>query len=65
MKNLMLVFIIIALFLLMGCTEIKKVADPCRSAFEDCNYSCGEGVLSSICKEKCTYDYNTCREQNK
>lgn len=35
--------------------------DPCEREFNSCNHECGEGILSSICKEKCTYDYKKCK----
>lgn len=34
--------------------------DPCKSKLQECNYGCGEGILNSICKEKCSYDYRSC-----
>lgn len=55
----LIVLCIISLLLISGCSEIS---DPCKSQFEDCNYDCGDGILSSICKEKCTYQYNNCKE---
>ena len=58
---LVAVFLIISLFLIAGCTQ----EDPCQTEFEQCNYDCGEGVFSSICKEKCTYNYNQCKEGNR
>jgi len=59
MKYLLLISLLVGLFLISGCSELS---DPCKSAFENCNYSCGDGILNSICKEKCTYDYNKCQE---
>ncbi|MDO8511418.1 MAG: hypothetical protein Q7S55_04605 [Nanoarchaeota archaeon] len=58
---LIAVFLITSLFLTAGCTQ----EDPCQTEFEQCNYDCGEGVFSSICKEKCTYNYNKCKEGNR
>jgi len=37
--------------------------DPCVRAFDECNYDCGEGILSSVCKEKCSYDYRKCKNE--
>lgn len=37
--------------------------DPCVRAFEECNYECGEGLLSTVCKEKCSYDYRKCKNE--
>lgn len=57
-----LLLILVAL-LVSSCSEISTITDPCKSEFEDCKYSCGEGILNKICKEKCTYDYNKCQEE--
>jgi len=68
MKKVLLSVLIVLLlfsFILTGCSEISKATDPCKSAFEDCNYDCGEGLLNKLCKEKCTYDYNKCNEGEK
>ncbi len=62
MKTIIISLIVLILFLVAGCSEITKVSDPCKSAFENCNYNCGDGILSSVCKEKCTYQYNKCQE---
>ncbi len=53
------------LFFISGCSEISKVTDKCKTAFEDCKYSCGDGILSSICKEKCTYQYDKCKSDER
>ncbi len=60
-KYLML-FLMISLLLVGGCAEIS---DPCKSQFENCNYGCGEGWLSGACKEKCSYDYRQCQEDDR
>lgn len=67
MKTIYL-FLILGLVLLsalfvLGC--ISNPLDKCQRDFDKCNHDCGEGILSSICKEKCTYNYNKCKEQNK
>ncbi len=56
-----LILIIGLLFLVSGCA-LGAVFDPCESKFQDCNHACGEGILSGLCKEKCTYEYNRCGE---
>ncbi|MBS3155402.1 hypothetical protein J4404_02800 [Candidatus Woesearchaeota archaeon] len=63
-KIIVMAVLLLVLTLFTGCTEIKKVVDPCASAFEDCKYGCGTGILSSVCKEVCTYDYNKCKQNN-
>ena len=62
------VFIIILLILLgigayviIQSGALGKVVDPCERELQDCNHRCGEGILSSICKEKCSYDYRRCK----
>lgn len=63
-----IIFVLIIGLLLMGLiftTACSSINDPCQSQFDNCNHNCGEGILSSICKEKCTYDYNRCRENSK
>lgn len=40
---------------------VRQMTDPCENAFSECNHACGEGILSSICKEKCSYDYRSCK----
>jgi len=59
---ILIVLLIIGLMIVSGCSEITKVTDPCKSAFEDCNYGCGDGLLNKVCKEKCSYDYRKCQE---
>ena len=65
------VIIIIILLILLGLAVffifsqmsgnvISQVVDPCERQFNECNYGCGEGILSSVCKEKCSYDYRRC-----
>jgi hypothetical protein len=51
--------------MLSGCEELSRLGDSCSSKFDECNYECGEGFLSSLCKQKCTSDYQRCKESNK
>jgi len=62
------VFIIILLLLLgIGAVimiqsgAVEKAVDPCEREFSSCNHGCGEGILSSVCKEKCSYSYRGCK----
>ncbi|MDA3856357.1 MAG: hypothetical protein PF569_08930 [Candidatus Woesearchaeota archaeon] len=66
-KKKIMIYTLVTLFLLIfsGCSVIEKFTDECKSNFEECKYSCGEGLLSNICQSKCTYDYNQCKEENK
>jgi hypothetical protein len=60
-----IVSIIIVGVLLFGIVAVAGCInpfDPCENTFTDCNHSCGEGLLNSLCKEKCTYDYNQCEK---
>lgn len=59
----LVVVLLISLIFITGCSKIDEVTDKCKLTFEDCNYNCGEGILNSICKEKCTYQYNKCVEE--
>lgn len=65
MKKILAVILLISLIIFVsGCvSEIEKQVDPCKRELEECNYECGEGILSSLCKEKCTYEYNKCKER--
>ena len=68
-KNNTLTIVIIVLLLIVGVAvlaqndTVKKLFDPCERTFSDCNHNCGEGILNSICKEKCTYDYRVCEDK--
>ena len=59
----MIIVIILSVIAISGCTG-AAIVDPCRgkceSRFNECNHRCGQGILSSVCKEGCTYDYNKC-----
>ena len=48
-------------YVLFKSGAVSEALDPCESRFNECNHGCGEGILSSLCKEKCTYNYNSCR----
>lgn len=48
------------LFILIQTGVVANVFDPCERTFTDCNHGCGEGILNSICKETCAYDYRVC-----
>ncbi len=67
MKNTTVIRILVLAILLTtiaianGCTLIPQT-DPCEREYTDCMHDCGEGILSSICNEKCTYDRNKCQE---
>ena len=58
MAIVILVILLLSIGLMSGCTVI----DPCERKYTNCVHDCGEGILSSICKEKCTYDRNSCQE---
>ena len=45
------------IILVGGCT----ILDPCERKYTSCVHDCGEGILSDLCKEKCTYDRNQCK----
>lgn len=71
---LLLIIGVIVFFVIMAAEEglfeellsggekaIGRVVDPCEREFNSCNHECGEGILSSICKEKCSYSYRKCK----
>lgn len=50
---------IVALVLLNGCTGFAFTCeDQSRQKLNTCNIDCGEGVLSELCKTKCTMENN-------
>ncbi len=51
----------IGAYVLISSGTLEKAVDPCEREFSDCNHACGEGLLSSVCKEKCSYDYRKCK----
>lgn len=53
----------IAAFVIVQSGAFERAIDPCEKELSDCNHSCGEGILNSICKEKCTYDYRECQNE--
>jgi hypothetical protein len=52
--------VLVSVVFMSGCTN---PIDPCEQQLQDCNHACGDGILSGICKEKCTYDYNQCKSK--
>ena len=42
---------LLVLFFIFQGGILQKALDPCEKQFQQCNHSCGEGILSSICKE--------------
>lgn len=59
----LLILLAIAAFVIIKSGALAKAIDPCEKEFSDCNHECGEGILSSLCKEKCSYDYRVCKEE--
>jgi len=57
-----IILLVVGAVILTQTDTIKKLIDPCERTFTDCNHGCGEGILNSLCKEKCTYDYNVCEK---
>lgn len=56
--------LLLFVFVISGCIVSnpldpnQQAKDRAKLSFDECNQRCGEGILSSVCKEKCTYDYN-------
>jgi hypothetical protein len=59
---LAIVLLVTGAFVLIQSGVIQRAFDPCEKTFSDCNHGCGEGILNSICKEKCSYDYRICED---
>lgn len=59
---ILLILLGIAVYFIIQSGAVEKAVDPCEREFQDCNHDCGEGILSSICKEKCSYEYRRCKE---
>lgn len=58
---IILILLAIGAFFLISSGVLEKAVDPCEREFSSCNHACGEGLLSSVCKEKCSYDYRSCK----
>ena len=58
---LIIIALIVGAYFLISSGTLEKAIDPCERQFSDCNHACGEGLLSSICKEKCSYNYRSCK----
>jgi len=56
MAILIMAILFLSFSLIIGCV------DKCESRYSSCMHDCGEGILSSICMEKCNYDRNQCQE---
>jgi hypothetical protein len=63
-KKILIITLIVLLILgaIIFTVVSSGVFDACKNKLKDCNYGCGEGLLASICKEKCAYDYRVCNE---
>lgn len=57
----LLILLVMAVYFIFQSGIVEETFDLCQSTFEDCNYECGKGILSSVCKEKCTYNYRQCK----
>jgi len=60
---MLIILLVIATFFIIQSGAFERAIDPCEKELSDCNHSCGEGILNSICKEKCTYDYRACEDE--
>jgi hypothetical protein len=50
---------IVSLALLSGCTGFAFICEEqSRQQLGTCNTDCGEGILSELCKSKCTIEHN-------
>jgi hypothetical protein len=60
-----IILLVIGAVVLIQSGIIQKAFDPCEKEFSNCNYGCGEGLLNSLCKEKCSFDYRSCENESK
>jgi hypothetical protein len=58
---ILLLLLGIGIYIIIQSGSLEKAIDPCEKQFSECNHACGEGLLSSICKEKCSFDYRSCK----
>lgn len=58
---ILLIILGIGAFVVIQSGTLEKAVDPCAKQLDSCNYGCGDGILSSLCKEKCSYDYRSCK----
>ena len=58
---ILLILLGLAVYFIFQSGAVEEAIDPCERQFQDCNHGCGEGILSSVCKEKCSYDYRRCK----
>ncbi len=58
---ILLILLAIAAYFIIKGGAVEQAIDPCEREFQNCNHGCGEGILSSVCKEKCSYDYRKCQ----
>lgn len=58
---ILLILLGIAVYFIIQSGAVEKAVDPCEREFSECNHACGTGILSSICEEKCSYDYRRCK----
>ena len=60
----LIILLLISIFLVSGCTVSsplypkEQAKNTAKAEFDECNQRCGDGILNSICKEGCTYQYN-------
>jgi len=65
MKKLIIILmaiLLISLIFVSGCSEITKITDPCKAEYDECNYGCGEGWGSGLCKTSCSSQYSQCKK---
>ena len=58
---ILLIIIGIGAYIFIQSGALERAIDPCEKEFNNCNHGCGSGILSSVCKEKCSYDYRRCK----
>ncbi|MFC1682087.1 hypothetical protein ACFL0X_00545 [Nanoarchaeota archaeon] len=63
MKSKLIWIIVIVAIVIVGLLIFASsdIFDKCEREFKSCNDACGEGILSEVCKQKCTHERKVCK----
>lgn len=59
---LICIALLIGVVLISGCISGGMSIDPCEREYSNCVHNCGEGILSSLCKQGCKWDRDKCKK---
>ena len=60
-KKILIILIGLSIFSIVFLSGCINPFDPCEVERQECNNTCGDGLLGGLCKDACTIQYNTCR----